>query len=89
MSKNSKSTKLVIHASSPNSFVIAFAKVGNGSSWTATNSSRKLQIRSCGRGLLHQMGGSESISEYHSTNNPEILLAKHSLQIQGSKRIDR
>jgi hypothetical protein len=56
MSKNNESAKLVTHASSPNSPVMAFAKVGNGSSWTAANSSRKLQIHSCGRGLLHQMG---------------------------------
>jgi hypothetical protein len=89
MSINSKSAKLTIHASSPNSTIMAFAKVGNGSSWTAANSSRKLQIRSCGRGLVHQMGGSKSTSKHHGTNNPEILLAKHSLQIRGSKRIDR
>jgi ribonuclease HI len=42
---------------------------GNGSSGTAANSSRKLQIRSYGRGLLHQMGGSKSIGEYHNTND--------------------
>jgi hypothetical protein len=89
MSKNSESTKLTIYVSSPNSPVMAFAKVGNGSSWTAANSSRKLQICSCGRGLLHQMGGSESIVEYNNISNSEILLAKHSLQIRGSKRIDR
>jgi hypothetical protein len=88
MSKNSESAKLVIHASSPNSSVMAFAKVENGSSWTAANSSRKLQIHSRGRGLFHQMGGSKSIGKYHDTNNPEILLAKHSLHIRGSKRTD-
>jgi hypothetical protein len=33
MSKNSESTKLAIHASSSNSSIMAFAKVGNGSSW--------------------------------------------------------
>jgi hypothetical protein len=32
------------------------------------------------------MGRSESIGEYHGTNNSEILLAKHSLHIWGSKR---
>jgi hypothetical protein len=53
------------------------------------NSSRKLQICSCGRGRLHQMGRSESFGEYHSTNNSEILLAEHSLQIRGSKRTNR
>jgi hypothetical protein len=35
------------------------------------------------------MGGSESFGEYHGTNNSEILLAKYSLQILGSKRTDR
>jgi hypothetical protein len=44
MSKNTKSAKLAIHASSPNSSVMAFAKVANGSSQTAANSSRKLQF---------------------------------------------
>jgi hypothetical protein len=68
---------------------MAFAMVGNGSNWNATNSSSKLKIRSCDHGLLHQMGGSESIGEYHGTNNPKILLAKHNLQIRGSKRTDR
>jgi hypothetical protein len=89
MSKNNESTKLTIHASSPNSTIMAFAKVGNGSSWTAANSLRKLQIRSCACGLLHQMGGSKSTGEHHGTNDLEILLAKHSLQIQCSKRTDR
>jgi hypothetical protein len=89
MSKNSESSKLTIHASSPNSTIMAFAKVGNGSCWTTPDSSRKLQIRSCGRGLLHQMGGSESFGEYQDTNNSEIFLVKYSLQIQGSKRTDR
>jgi hypothetical protein len=40
------------------------------------------KIRSCGCGLFHQMGGSKSTGEHHDTNDPEILLAKHSLQIQ-------
>jgi hypothetical protein len=88
MSKNRESTKFTIHASSLNSPIMAFAKVRNGSSWVAANISRKLQIHSCGRGLLHQMGGSKSIGEYHGTNDSEILLAKHSLQIWGSKRTD-
>jgi hypothetical protein len=86
--KNNKSAKLTIHDSSSNSPFMAFAKVGNGPSWTTTNSLRKLQIRSCGHGLLHQMGGSKSTSEHHGTNDPEILLTKHSLQIRGSKRTD-
>jgi hypothetical protein len=50
--------------------MMAFAMVGNGSSWNATNSSSKLKIRSYGRGLLHKMGGIEGIGEYHGTNNP-------------------
>jgi hypothetical protein len=34
MSKNSESAKLTIHASSPNSTIMAFAKVENGPHWT-------------------------------------------------------
>jgi hypothetical protein len=52
MSKNSESAKLAIHASSSNSLVMSYAKVGNGSSWTAANSSRKMLIDRCGYGLL-------------------------------------
>jgi hypothetical protein len=89
MSKNNKSAKLAIHASSLNFSVMAFAKVGNGSSWTATNSSRKFQIRSCGHGLLHQMGGSKSIGKYHDTNNPKNFLAKHrELTVDNGKQFD-
>jgi hypothetical protein len=51
--------KTYFHASSSNSTIMAFAKVGNGSSWTTANSSRKLQIRSCHYGLFHEMGGSK------------------------------
>jgi hypothetical protein len=46
MSKNSELAKLAIHASSFNSSIMAFAKVGNGSGWPIANNSRKLQIRS-------------------------------------------
>jgi hypothetical protein len=79
MLENSKPTKFPIHASSPNSTIMASAKVGNGPRRTTANSSRKLQIRSSGRGLLHQMGGSKSFGEHHCTDNSEILLAKHCL----------
>jgi hypothetical protein len=89
MLENSESTKFTIHANSSNCTIMAFAKVGNGPCRTTANSSRKLQIRNCRRGLLHQIGGSKNIGEYHDTNNPEILLAKYSLQIRGSKRTDR
>jgi hypothetical protein len=89
MSENNEPSKLTIHASSPNSTIMAFAKVPKGPRRTTANSSRKLQIRSCGRGLLHQIGGSESLGEHDDTNNSEILLSKHCLQIWGSKRIDR
>jgi hypothetical protein len=34
------------------------------------------------------VGGSKGIGEYHSTNNPENLLAKHNLQIWGTKGAD-
>jgi hypothetical protein len=55
MPKNDESTKSTFHASSPDSTIMAIAKVGNGSSRTITNSSRKLQIRSCRRGLFHEV----------------------------------
>jgi hypothetical protein len=32
--------------------------------------------------------GSKGIGEYHSTNNLEVLLAKHNMQIQSTKRAD-
>jgi hypothetical protein len=44
--KNNESKKLTIHASSSNSVIMAFAKVGNGSGWPIANNLRKLQIRS-------------------------------------------
>jgi hypothetical protein len=88
MSKNREPAKLTIHASSSNSTVLALAKVGNGSRRTTAKSSSKLQIRSCGRGLLHQMGRSKSTSEYYATNDPEVLLTKHNRQIRSPKRID-
>jgi hypothetical protein len=69
MSENSEPAKLTINASSPNSTIMAFAKVGNGHRRTTATNSRKLQIRTCGRGLLHQMGGSESFGEHHGTRN--------------------
>jgi hypothetical protein len=79
MSKNSEPAEFTIHVNSPNSTIMAFAKVGDGPCRTTANSSRKLQVRSCGHRLLHQIGGSESFGEHHDTNNSEILLAKHSL----------
>jgi hypothetical protein len=71
MLENRESAKLAIHASASNSTILAFAKLRNGSCWTTTNGSRKLQIRSCGCGLLHQMGRSESFGEHQSANNSE------------------
>jgi hypothetical protein len=47
MSENGKSTKPTFHARPSNSTIMALPKVWNGSSWTTTSSSRKLQIRSC------------------------------------------
>jgi hypothetical protein len=88
MLENSESTKLTFHASSSNSTIMAFAKVGNGSSWTTANSSRKLQIHSCRCGLFHEMGGSKSTGEHQGTNDPEVLLEKHNLQIWSAKRTD-
>jgi hypothetical protein len=88
MSENGESTKPTFHASSPNSTIMALGKVGDGSSWTTTNSSRKLQIHSCRCGLFHEMGGSKTTREHQGTKNSEILLAKHNLQIWSSERTD-
>jgi hypothetical protein len=81
MPENGESTKSTFHASSPDSTVMATAKVGNGSSRTIANGSRKLQIRSCCCGLFHEVGRSKTTREHQSTNNSEVLLAEHNLQI--------
>jgi hypothetical protein len=67
---------------------MASAKVGNGSSWTATSSLRKLLICNCRSGLFHEVGGSKTTREHQGTNNSEVLLAKHNLQIWSSERTD-
>jgi hypothetical protein len=84
MPENGESAKSTFHASSPNSTIMAIAKVGNGSSRTITNSSRKLQIRSCRHGLFHEVGRSKTTREHQGTNNLEVLLAEHNLQIWSS-----
>jgi hypothetical protein len=88
MPKNGESAKLTFHASSSNSTIMALAEVGNGSSRTTTNSSRKLQICSYRGGLFHEMGRSKTTCEHQSTNNLEVLLAKHNLQIWSSEGVD-
>jgi hypothetical protein len=55
---------------------------------TTTDSSRKLQTRSCRCGLYHEVGRSKTTCEHQGTNNSEILLAKHNLQIWSSERTD-
>jgi transposase InsO family protein len=40
MSKNHELAKLTIHASAPNSTILALAKVGNGPCWTIANNYR-------------------------------------------------
>jgi hypothetical protein len=86
--KNGKSAKLTFYANSSNSTVMALAKAGNVSSRTTTNSSRKLQIRTCRCGLFHEVGRSKTTREHQGTNNSEVLLAKHKLQIWSSERTD-
>jgi hypothetical protein len=84
MPENGKSTESAFNASSSNSTNLASAKVGNGSSRPAANSSRQLPIRSCGSRLFHEVGGGKTTREYHSSNSLEILLAEHSLQVRSS-----
>jgi hypothetical protein len=89
MSENGESTKPTFNVNPSNSTIMALAKVGNGFSWTTTSSSRKLQIRSCRCGLFHEIGGSKTTREHQGTNDPEVLLEKHNMQIWSSKRTDR
>jgi hypothetical protein len=79
MPENGESTKSTFHASSPDPTIVATAKVGNGSSQTIVNGSRKLQIRSCCCGLFHEVGRSKTTREHQSTNNSEVLLEEHNL----------
>jgi hypothetical protein len=85
MPENGESTKSTFHANSLDSTIMATAKVGNGSSRTIANGLRKLQIRSCCCGLLHEVGRSKTTREHQGTNNSEVLLAEHNLQIWSSE----
>jgi hypothetical protein len=84
MQENGESTESTFHASSPHSTIMAIAKVGDGPSRTIANGSRKLQIRSSCCGLFHEVGRRKTTHEHQSTNNSEVLLAEHNLQIWGS-----
>jgi hypothetical protein len=64
MPENGESTKSALYASSSDSTIVATAKVGDGSSWTITNDSRKLPIRSCCCGLFHEVGRSKTTREH-------------------------
>jgi hypothetical protein len=77
MPENSEPTESTFNVSSLNSTIVAIAKVGNGSS-------RALPIRSCCSRLFHKVDGGKTTCEYQSTNNSEVLLAEHSLQVWGS-----
>jgi hypothetical protein len=84
MQENGESTESTFHDSSPHSTIMAIAKVGDGPSRTIANGSRKLQIRSSCCGLFHEVGRRKTTHEHQSTNNSEVLLAEHNLQIWGS-----
>jgi hypothetical protein len=84
MPENSESTKFAINASSLDSTIVAIAKVGNGSSRAIANGSGELPIRSYCSRLFHEMGRSKTTCEHQITNNSEVLLAEHSLQVWGS-----
>jgi hypothetical protein len=84
MPENSESTKFTINASSLDSTIVAIAKVGTGSSRAIANGSGELPIRSCCSRLFHEVGGRKTTCEHQSTNNSEVLLAEHSLQVWGS-----
>jgi hypothetical protein len=84
MLENGESTKSTFHASAPDPTIMATAKVTNGSSRTIANGSRKMQIRSCCCGLFHEVGRSKTTCEHRRTNNSEVFLAEHNLQIWSS-----
>jgi hypothetical protein len=84
MPENGESTKFTLNASALDPTIMATAKVGDGSGRTIANDSRKLPIRSCCCRLFHEVGGSKTTHEHQSTNNSEVLLAQHNLQIWSS-----
>jgi hypothetical protein len=84
MPENSEPTEFTFNVSSLNSTILVIAKVGNGSSRAIANDSGELPIRSCCSRLFHEVGGSKITCEHQSTNNSEVLLAEHSLQVWGS-----
>jgi hypothetical protein len=84
MPENGESTKFTLHAGSLDPTIMATAKVGNGSSRTTANSSKKLPIRSCCCGLFHEVGSSKTTREHQSINNSEVLLVEYNLQIWSS-----
>jgi hypothetical protein len=88
MPENSEPTEFTFNASSLNSTIVAIAKVGNGSGRAIANGSGELPIRSCCSRLFHKMAGGKSTCKHQSTNNSEVLLAEHSLQVWGPQRTD-
>jgi hypothetical protein len=84
MPENGESTKFTLNASALDPTIMATAKVGDGSGRTIANGSRKLPIRSCCCRLFHEVGGSKTTRKHQSTNNSEVLLAEHNLQIWSS-----
>jgi hypothetical protein len=84
MPENGESTKFTFHASALDPTIMATAKVGNGSGRTIANDSRKLPIRSCCCRLFHEVGRSKTTREHQSTNNSEVLLVEHNLQLWSS-----
>jgi hypothetical protein len=84
MPESSEPTEFTFNASSLNSTVVAIAKVGNGSSRAIANDSGELPIRSCCSRLFHKVAGGKTTCEYQSTNNSEVILVEHSLQVWGS-----
>jgi hypothetical protein len=82
MPENGESTKFTFNASALDPTIMATAKVGDGSSRTIANGSRRLPIRCYCCRLFHEVSRSKTTREHQSTNNSEVLLAEHNLQIQ-------
>jgi hypothetical protein len=88
MPENNESAKFTINANSLDSTIVALAKVGNGSGRAIADGSGELPIYSRSSRLFHEVGRSKATCEHQSTDNSEVLLAEHSLQVWGPQRTD-
>ena len=60
---------------------LAFPTVGIGHIRTSTHWKGPMQVHHRSSGLFHQMGRSRTSSHYHRTENTQLRLAVHNLQV--------